>query len=257
MKKIIAILMIACFIFTTGIETSATDNSESIIIQEGNEWFTLADIEDDEEEIAFYYNEGLKEINEKRFARSNFYYIAVPKYFQNDPAWGDTIMPCGHLTDPTYNKPHTYSNFGCPMVAYAMVLKYYDYEVDPEDVAETYQRNHGNCCDFNSSLLLSDYGHSRNIIQVSGRSLQSIATTIVGAISQDKPVVIKLNATSNGNHFVVAYGYSVASDGTVTISIHDPWAINSNANPLVGKYATLNIAYNTYNRTALSIAIVS
>lgn len=255
MKKIIAILMIACFIFTTGIETLATDNSESIIIQEGNEWFTLADIEDDEEEFAFYYNKGLEEINEKRFARSNFYYIGVHKYFQNDPTWGSKLMPCGHQTGVSL-APHTYSKIGCPMTAYAMALKYYGNNVTPEDVAETYQNNYGNCCNFNSLNLLSDYGRSRNLIQVSGDSLQSIATTVVGAISQDKPVVIKLNATSNGNHFVVAYGYSVASDGTVFISIHDPWAINSSASTLVGQYATLNAAYNA-GRTAISLAIIS
>lgn len=113
----------------------------------------------------------------------------------------------------------------------------------------------GDCCDFRSADLVADYGRSRDLIQVSDRTFQNIATSIVGAIAQNKPVVIKLNATSNGNHFVIAYGYSVASDGTITISIHDPWAKNAGASTLVGQYATLNAAYAA-GRTAISIAII-
>ena len=260
MKKFIAILMIGCFIFAFGIEAFAIENSENIIIQEGNEWFTLADIEDDGEEIAFYYNKGLEEINEKRLARSNFYYIAVPKYFQNDPTWGDTLMPCGHLQNDIQNgvteAPHKYHKVGCAMTAYAMVLKYYNHNVTPEDVAERYQDNYGDCCNFNSFDLLSDYGRSRNLIRVSENSLQSVATTIVGAISQDRPVVIKLYRGNNKYHFVVAYGYSVSSNGTVNISIHDPTAENPNANTLIGECLTLSEAYNEVG-PAESIAIVS
>ena len=103
--------------------------------------------------------------------------------------------------------------------------------------------------------MLSDYGRSRDLIQVSGKTFQNIATSIVGAIANDRPVIIKLNATSNGNHFVIAYGYSISSDGTTTISIHDPWAKNASASTLVGQYATLNAAYSA-GRTAISIAII-
>ena len=218
------------------------------IIYQGNEWFTVADVENDEAEMAYYYSQGAREINMRRFARSNYYYIAVPKYFQNDPTWGNTLMPCGH-------SGHTYTNTGYAMTAYAMALKYYGNNVTPVDVAGTYQTNHGACCNFNSSSLLSDYGRSRDLIQVSGKTFQNIATSIVGAIANDRPVIIKLNATSNGNHFVIAYGYSISSDGTTTISIHDPWAKNASASTLVGQYATLNAAYSA-GRTAISIAII-
>ncbi len=250
MKKALSIIMAIYFVCVYACTAFAVENTikDDEMIHQGNEWFTVADIANDEAEMAYYYSLGLKEINMRRFARSNFYYIAVPKYFQNDPAWGNTLMPCGH-------SGHTYTEIGCPMTAYAMALKYYGNNVTPVDVAGTYQTNHRDCCDFRSAELVADYGRSRDLIQVSDRTFQNIATSIVGAIANDRPVIIKLNATSNGYHFVIAYGYSISSDGTTTISIHDPWAKNASASTLVGQYATLNAAYSA-GRTAISIAII-
>lgn len=245
MKKIISTVLAFCLIFSLSISAFAVEDNESLIFYNGD-WYTQYELSNSEAVFNYYYNEGLKifEKNQTRAPNHDYYYLSVPRYFQNDSRWGSTQMPCGHSDD-------TYTAVGCMVTAYAMVLKYYGNNVTPVDVATTYQNNYGNCCNPTSSLLLQDYNRTRSITSVSGKTFSVIATAIAGAIDQNKPVVIKLNATSNGYHFVVAYGYNVLDDGTISISIRDPWSVNG-----TDQYSTLNAAYSA-GRTALSLCIVS
>lgn len=248
MKKVISILLALCLVFSLGVSVFATEDNEDneeLIFYNG-EWYTQYDLAHSEEVFNYYYNEGLKisNRNQTRAPVHDYYFLSVPRYFQNDSRWGNTQMPCGHSS-------HTYGAVGCMITSYAMVLKYYGNNVTPVDVATTYQNNHGNCCNPASSTLLGDYNRTRQLTDVSGKSFSFISTAIAGAIDQNKPVVIKLNATSSGNHFVVAYGYNVLANGTISISIRDPWSVNG-----TDQYSTLNAAYSA-GRSALSLSIVS
>lgn len=245
MKKIISLVLAFCCVFSLNIVSFATEKNDDLIFYKGD-WYTQEDIAHSEEVFNFYYNEGLEILNgiQTRAPIHDYYALSVPRYFQNDLTWSNTQMPCGDSGD-------TYGKKGCMMTAYAMVLKYYGYNVNPVSVATTYQNNHGKCCEASSSTLLSDYGHTREKVPVSDKYFSDISTAIAGALDNDKPVVIKLNPTSAGDHFVVAYGYNVLANGTINISIRDPWSVNG-----TDQYSTLKAAYNA-GRTAVSIFIVS
>ena len=131
--------------------------------------------------------------------------LNVPKYLQNDPAWGYKT-----LGDPSY----TLANWGCGVTSAAMVFSYLGVYVDPGSLADWLRGNGG----FNGPYIpqwnvAGNYPSTVNLHWVESRQWNPAPADLAYLTSQiDKglPVVLETRINKNETliHFVVLTAYS-------------------------------------------------
>ncbi len=234
MKKFVSVILSICIIMSMSIGVFAADEE---LFEVNGEFFTAEEIAESEIVFEKYLKKGETALN--KVQRDTWASLKVSLLLQTDSRWNDLEFPCNHTT---------YGESGCAMTSYSMVLNYYGNNTTPVTVAEKYQANYGDCCKFSSDNLLKDYpGRSKDsVTNAEKKSYSQIKTAIVGALADGYPVVVKVDADSEGNyHFVVCYAYVTLTSGKVELYIRDP----------MGTHTYLDEYYNE-GRKPVSVVIV-
>lgn len=237
-KKVVALILAFCFIFMMPLSSYA--NEEHKILPYADEWVTQEEVMASYAEIIEYIKRGEEIRKTAKETKANSYKtLSISALYQDSGSWANSVMPCGHSN-------HKYKDVGCAMTAYAMALNYYSAGNTPVTVATTYQNNHGNCCNFNSGLLVSDYpGRTRTISTGhSSSTFNNVLSAIVGAINADYPVVVKLVRPNGGTHFVTCYGYEIIGSNTY-VYIRDP--LYNGGKTSLNNYASSSVYPSSYS----------
>lgn len=124
------------------------------------------------------------------YVLSNF-----PNLKQGDPAWRDCIMQSLGLT---------IWDSGCCLTSFTMVQQYYGGTDTPDEVNECLGDA---ACPFYWEVAKRKYNYEMTKLAETV-SYEDTLNYVMAAVSEQHPVIIGMDHSSKGQHFVVAYGYA-------------------------------------------------